>query len=152
MIQRIQTIYLALVVVCLALVFVFPFATYTIGENSFVFNVMGFDVNGTNKIRFPFYLGVSVVILLSIITIAKYKKRTTQLKIGRINYLILLAVIALSFVNVRTIEDNYFANQNTSVSFGAGLFLPVAALAFLFLANRGIKKDEELIKSLDRLR
>ena len=152
MIQRIQTIYLALVVICLSLVFVFPFATYTLNEQSWVFNSMGFELNGENKIRFPFYLGILVVIGLSVFTIAKYKSRTTQLKIGRINYLILLAVIALSFVNVRTIEDNYFANTPVAVSFGAGLFLPVAALAFLFLANRGIKKDEELIKSLDRLR
>jgi len=32
------------------------------------------------------------------------------------------------------------------------MFLPVAALAFQFLANRGIKADEKLVKSMDRLR
>jgi len=30
--------------------------------------------------------------------------------------------------------------------------LPVAALPILFMANRNIRKDEDLIKSLDRLR
>ena len=38
------------------------------------------------------------------------------------------------------------------IQYNIGTFLPVAALPFVFLANRGIKKDEELVKSLDRLR
>lgn len=150
MLQRIQTLYLLLVIICLALVFVFPFATYTLAENKYMFTLFGFEFNGENKIRFPFYVAISVVIGLALFTIAKYKNRPLQMKMGRINYLLLLVVIALSFVNVRTIEDSL--GDTVSVSFGAGLFLPVAALAFLFLANRGIKKDEELIKSLDRLR
>ena len=150
MIQRIQTIYLLLVLICLSLVFAFPFATYTVAEQNYTFDVMGFTYNGANQVKFPFYVAALVIVLLTLFTILKYKNRKLQLKLGRINYLLLLVVIALSFVNVRTIEDSF--GEVVSVSFGIGLFLPVAALAFLFLANRSIKKDEELIKSLDRLR
>jgi hypothetical protein len=38
------------------------------------------------------------------------------------------------------------------IDYGLGMYLPVIALAFTFLANRGIKKDEDLVKSVDRLR
>jgi ABC-type polysaccharide transport system permease subunit len=41
----------------------------------------------------------------------------------------------------------------TSVSEkGIGMFLPIVAIVFLVLANKAIKKDEDLVKSVDRLR
>ena len=151
MIQRIQTIYLLLSIICLGLVFAFPFATYPIGENTFEFNVFGFEVEGSNQIKFPFYASVALSIGLSLFTIAQFKKRTLQLKLGRFNYLTILITLALSFINVRTIED-LFPEMEIQINFGIGLFLPVASLAFLFLANRAIKNDEKLIKSIDRIR
>jgi len=39
-----------------------------------------------------------------------------------------------------------------SATYLPGAFLPVLILIFLYLAARGIYKDEKLIKSLDRLR
>ena len=35
---------------------------------------------------------------------------------------------------------------------GIGIFLPVVSIVFLALANKAIKKDEDLVKSVDRLR
>jgi hypothetical protein len=35
---------------------------------------------------------------------------------------------------------------------GIGMFLPIVAIVFLVLANKAIKKDEDLVKSVDRLR
>jgi len=49
------------------------------------------------------------------------------------------------------IEGNK-TNDLVTMGYGIGYFGPIAALPFVFLANRGIKKDENLIKSLDRLR
>jgi hypothetical protein len=44
--------------------------------------------------------------------------------------------------------------QNSSVAyaFGPAFFIPIGILVLCFLAERGIRKDEELIKSVDRLR
>ncbi len=151
MIQRIQTIYLLLVIICLGLAFVFPFADYAVGQETFTFNIFGLTIGDENIIRFPFYISVALSIGLSIFTISKFKNRGFQMKLGRFNYLIILITIVLSFVNVRTVED-MFPNQEVVVSYGVGLFLPVAALVFLFLANRAIKNDEKLIKSIDRIR
>lgn len=151
MIQRIQTVYLLLVVICLSLVFVFPFASYIVVSETYVFDVMGMNINGENLTKFPFYVAAVLSVLISLFTIFSYKNRKKQLKIGRINYLVILTIIVLSFVNVRT-NRTIFEDVEVLVSYKVGLFLPVAALAFLFLANRSIKKDEDLIKSLDRLR
>lgn len=35
---------------------------------------------------------------------------------------------------------------------GIGMFLPIVSIVFLVLANKAIKKDEDLVKSVDRLR
>jgi hypothetical protein len=35
---------------------------------------------------------------------------------------------------------------------GIGMFIPILAILLLVLANKAIKKDEDLVKSVDRLR
>ena len=35
---------------------------------------------------------------------------------------------------------------------GIGMFLPIFSIVFLALANKAIKKDEDLVKSVDRIR
>lgn len=140
-----------LVAVCLGLVFIFPFAEYNVEEQTLLFNVFGFDLAGKNAIKFPYYVSIAISIGLSLFTLSKFKNRDIQMKLGRFNYLIILLTIILSFVNIRTIED-LFPNMNVEVSYGVGLFMPVCALVFLFLANRAIKKDADLIKSIDRIR
>ena len=48
--------------------------------------------------------------------------------------------------------DRLIDVETTSRENGLGLFLFVAGFPFTFLANTGIKRDKELISSLDRLR
>ncbi|MBK8554730.1 MAG: DUF4293 family protein [Lewinellaceae bacterium] len=42
--------------------------------------------------------------------------------------------------------------EGGSAQFAAGWALPVAAIVGQWLALRGIRKDEHLVKSMDRLR
>ena len=35
---------------------------------------------------------------------------------------------------------------------GIGMFLPIIVIVLLVVANKAIKKDEDLVKSVDRLR
>ena len=39
-----------------------------------------------------------------------------------------------------------------NTSFGLGILLPVLSLILTYLAIRGIKKDQELLRSIDRIR
>jgi len=63
----------------------------------------------------------------------------------------LMAQAALLFTH--TSVRAYLA-QGSAVehAFSPSFFFPIGILVLCFLAERGIRKDEELIKSMDRLR
>ena len=94
------------------------------------------------------YLGLFLgVALLSLISILNYKNRKFQFVLGRLNIIlnfILLGVFVYQSLNL---------SGETMVSEkGIGLLLPIFSIVFLVLANKAIKRDEDLVKSVDRLR
>ena len=91
-------------------------------------------------------LGLSTT--LSLLSIVSYKKRQNQFVIGRLN--IILNLILLGLFVYRSLN---VSGETPAVSEkGIGMFLPVVAIVLLVLANKAIKKDEDLVKSVDRLR
>ena len=91
-------------------------------------------------------LGLSTT--LSLLSIVSYKKRQNQFVIGRLN--IILNLILLGLFVYRSLN---LSGEAPAVSEkGIGMFLPVVAIVLLVLANKAIKKDEDLVKSVDRLR
>ena len=135
MLQRIQTLYLFLSALCnSALPFVFP--------------LLKIDKNNYFAKDNPLYLGLfAVSSLIALWTIFKYKTRQTQFVLCRLNIIlnfILLGLFAYRLINL----SKEFQNLEN----GIGLFLPVISVVFLVFANKGIKNDEALIKSIDRLR
>ena len=137
MIQRIQTIYLLLVfVVTGILLFFIPLWTMDTGK---AFYFMQSQV-------YTILLGLSTT--LTLFSIVSYKKRQNQFVIGRLN--IILNLILLGLFVYRSLN---LSGETPAVSEkGIGMFLPVAAIVLLVLANKAIKKDEDLVKSMDRLR
>jgi hypothetical protein len=91
-------------------------------------------------------LGLSTT--LTLLSIVSYKKRQNQFVIGRLN--IILNLILLGLFVYRSLN---LSGETPAVSEkGIGMFLPVVAIVLLVLANKAIKKDEDLVKSVDRLR
>jgi len=137
MIQRIQTLYLLLVAVLSGVLpFIFPLWQDELGENP-VF----FTQNTTHIILF----GLSFT--LSLFSIFEYKKRQNQFVLNRLN--IVLNLILLGLFVYRSLK---LPGEEISSKKGIGIFLPILVIVLLVLANRSIKKDEELVKSADRLR
>ena len=136
MLQRIQSLYmLASAIVTGALPFVFELWT---DKNKV-------DVFFTSSIIYISLFVLSTV--LSIYSILNFKKRQNQFVMGRLN--IILNLILLGLFVYRSL----MVSGETSVSEkGIGMFLPAVAIVFLVLANKAIKKDENLVKSVDRLR
>jgi hypothetical protein len=151
--QRSQTVYLALIVICLILTLVFPFAYYPLSDNLVSFNLFGVSEN-TLKVNtwFPYYITIALSIGLSLFSITQFKNRKRQLTLGKINYFVILLTITMLFIDVTGVADKLSLDSANIEYSIVGFMLPVISLAFQFLANRGIKKDEELIKSVDRLR
>jgi hypothetical protein len=138
MIQRIQTVYLILTFLVTGVIMFFvPLWTLNNGK-AFYFMQDQF---------YTILLGLST--MLSVISIISYKKRQNQFVMGRLN--IILNLILLGLFVYRSL--NLSGDTTTVVSEkGIGMFLPIVAIVLLVLANKAIKKDEDLVKSVDRLR
>jgi hypothetical protein len=149
MIQRIQSVYLAVAIICLALLFIFPFSSYPNME----YNVMELTNSSESgaKILYPLFINVIVSILLSLLSILGFKNRKRQQLLNKINFVILLVLLIVMFLDFNNIESSLLI-EKTEISYGVGLFLPIIALICILMANRAISKDEKLIKSMDRIR
>ena len=137
MIQRIQTIYLLLAfVVTGVLLFFFPLWTMSDNKEYFFMQSQVYTI----------LLGLSTS--LTLLGVVSYKKRQNQFVIGRLN--IILNLILLGLFVYRSLN---LSGETAAVSEkGIGMFLPAVAIVLLVLANKAIKKDEDLVKSVDRLR
>ena len=137
MIQRIQTVYLALAfVITGVLPFVFKLWTLSDGKAEMFMSSQCYSA----------IFGLSTS--LSLLSILFYKKRQHQFVIGRLN--IILNLILLGLFVYRSLN---LSGEAVAVSEkGIGMFLPIIAIVFLVLANKAIQKDEDLVKSVDRLR
>jgi hypothetical protein len=158
MIQRIQTVYLFLAAIAGLLTFFLPFTHFTAEDVKLaeyamfgLFNVQSDVLETSGTFTFPAWVLGSLSVLLPAIGIALYKNRPLQMKIVRLAYLVDLAYVVYLFFAVDRLYTEYF-DSTSSVLYHVGFYLPVAAFAFCFLAIRGIKKDEALVKSLDRIR
>ncbi len=165
MIQRIQTIYLLLAFICSAILLFIPVFSLDVyffeeDKNSVILTAYGFQKDQT-LVSFPFYIFFILSSLLTFMAILFYKNRPKQIKITRLNLIINL-MISGGFLIFSLFGKNAIINSLKEEGFGniekiqfvpnLGYFLLFLTLPFLFLAIRGIKSDENLVKSLDRLR
>jgi len=112
-------------------------------------------VAGSPIISFPFYLITIFMSMLSVATLLSYKKLETQQKLGRFNFVFLvlgLIFVTIAFYGSRGQLNNMLEDLNVTSRLGLGYYLLIVATAFAFLANLGVKRDLNLIKSIDRIR
>ena len=156
MIQRIQSVYLLIAGIALGVMFLFPLMGYYGELHTYQFNLLEMqnlvpDSIGVFNALFtlPLLAVVIFIIILAITAIFLFKNRRLQLKLTRINILLNLILIIAVFVGYSRYIQSVIKVEE---QFKTGAFLPLISLVFLVLAYRGIKKDEELIRSADRLR
>ena len=83
--------------------------------------------------------------IASLISIFLYKNRKTQLRIVLITLLVSIINLVLFFTQTKKFVPGEGSYNLTAIF---AIVVPI----FIILAMRGIKKDEKLVKSLDRLR
>src|SRR5689334_8028552 len=138
MIQRQQTLWLLLATIAAILCFVFPFAT---GKGL----VKGLETDhvlnaGSN---FLLLLSVGASIILSTINIFLYKDRPLQARLCLFGILISVLII---------IQYIFLTGKMTKSTLALFCILPFIMLASYYISYRDIRKDEKLVKSLDKLR
>ena len=152
MIQRIQTVYLFLVIVlCISCLFAGVGEWTLEGEtvasmSNFTYSKEGLEPATTA----PCYgLGVLLilVVLLTIPTILLFRKRMRQLRLAIFSTILLVGYVALYVFYAWA-----FTAEGTTFRFLLPATFPVVSIVLNALAIHGIRKDEALVRSLDRLR
>jgi uncharacterized membrane protein YbaN (DUF454 family) len=152
MIQRVQSVWLFLAGLTLFLLLILPVLSLPSGTAETWMQVGGIFQKTGNTIQKTesFNLLFGVTILAGIVCLAAiflFKNRTLQKRIIMLSIFLILMVIVLAANYAMSIAAGPAAAK---LQTGAGL--PVLALIFCALGFRGIRKDEQLIRSADRLR
>ncbi len=147
MIQRIQTLYLFLAfLLSIGLIFLIDLkiniateqfsAMYLLEKEELIFKLIPvlFIVSG----------------ILSLISILLFKNRKNQFVLNRLNILANLTILGvlIYFLLLATA----LPEESLPLGKGIGTFIPLAVIVLLVMANKAIQKDENLVKSVDRLR
>lgn len=151
MIQRIQSVYLLLVALLMAATVFCPLLELA-GGDKFIYIYSSLGIGQLFGVQYPtwgvvFFAGLSA--LFALVNIFLYKKRTLQMRVGTLTSLSILFFYVTFYVYFNTYTAEY---ELTFSSLQFGLTLPIIALIFNVLAILRIKKDENLVKSLDRIR
>ena len=153
MIQRIQSIFLLLAAIVMALLLLGPMYFISVDKAvSTVAPTATMLADGVFESSDHIILLVLVILsaILPIIIIFLYKNRVLQMKLGRITVTLIVLTLALSIILF--LNDYKQISVGTSITIEYGYLAPVIAIILLALAIRYIKKDEKLVRSADRLR
>jgi hypothetical protein len=144
MIQRIQSLYLFLVAIISMVLFFIP-----------LYTMEGAAVDpATSGIREHYITSLTAYSIadllpgiLSLVIIFLFKNRKLQVMLCNLDMFLVCLFVGIIF---------YFADHYKPagglVHYEAGTYLPLIQLILLFLSIRAIKKDDELVRSVDRLR
>ncbi len=154
MIQRIQTVYLFLSAAVMISLFFLPLVEMVDEAGRlYVLDLHGFRELAGEAVRhimpvMPLSFLVGVAAAVSLATIFFYRNRIMQIRLSVFNILIQIGFYPLFFYY------HYQAGKQIEAAsdFRMGVILPVISIILVFLATRGIRKDEMLVKSYERFR
>ena len=164
MIQRVQTLLLLGVSVVMALVLAyFIWGEVVEAENRVAtftaFSIDVIDTQGTPErtdditveSRSTWYVGALAILssLTALFSVFQFKNRLNQMKLAALNSLFMVATLAACYFLINQTEEIFPKVQGQTQ---LGFFLPMAGLLLNMIANRFIRRDEKLVKSVDRIR
>ena len=155
MIQRIQSL-LLLISACVLSVCLFTPA-WTATSNGATYTVDAYKLNivhesiSTDKSTIYTAILIALSIALTLFIIFKFNNRSLQMRLNMMNTLLICMVEGLYFWNIRDAKLLIGAAEFTE-KFDVGFYMPLVALMLSFYAGKKIQKDEELVKSVDRIR
>lgn len=152
MIQRIQSIYLIVAAICSISALFMPFVYFANPVNDVILHAFHYtdadgemlpEIGNTASIGIMFIISAA----FSIFSIFLYKKRTLQIRMCLFNFVISLGALLQIYLYSRT-----FGQDDVTITIKIGSIVPIVTAIILLLAVWSIRKDELLVKSLDRLR
>ena len=144
MLQRIQTLYLLIVTALMTTLCFTPMATY-----------MADGIEG-EFVAFDFWwIGVlfALCALLAFVVVWLFKKRMLQVRLLCAEIVLLVGAQIFSLWYSIGFTNNVEAmGEIAMTSIKTATFFPLVCLVLVWMAIRGIFKDERLVRSLDRIR
>ena len=157
MIQRIQSVFLLLLALAMLSVLALPLwhkmdglTHQDLTLSAFGFNAKGLQVPGSVGPVWVIGLLSAAAAAVAFYEIFQFRSRSKQLLLGSINLLLITATLGAAFFFSNKGEQ--LLNLKLEGQFLAGFYLPTLALLLNLLANRFIRRDEQLVRSADRLR
>jgi|TARA_B110000046_G_scaffold169683_1_gene188977 hypothetical protein len=162
MIQRVQSIFLAMAALAMGLMLFFPLwqkasadpqEVATLDAFYLTYEVLGPPTESNQEIlKNTFYIALlgSLSAALSLYSISQYKNRLRQIQLGALNSLVIGITLGVLMYFIFKAEILLEPTQQGNYLFG--FYLPLASLFCNFAANRFIRKDEKLVKSMNRIR
>ncbi len=155
MLQRVQTVYLLAATVLMSLMLFLPLAEIA-AEGRGIYQVLskGWYITGgvTAELAmatWPVFILALVLALLPLINLFLYRSRKLQIRICIYSIILAFGLIGLIYyyfvVGFRQLDEPAYALRFP-------LVLPAIFIILIYLAFRGIRKDEILVRSLDRIR
>ena len=159
MIQRIQSIFLLLVSIAMICVPFFTIWVQVDPEQTYQLKLTAWSLIKTQigdqlivEQSNNYYIGILALIaaLLALYSLLQYKDRGRQMLLNMINSLVMgITLGAVVFVSYKANET---FNPSVTGAYVIGFYTIVFALVMNMLANRFIRKDELLVRSVDRIR
>ncbi|OFX67051.1 MAG: hypothetical protein A2X12_02820, partial [Bacteroidetes bacterium GWE2_29_8] len=151
MLQRKQSIFILLAIITGVIMLFSPLYFYSAGGLGYTFKC--FEISQLGVLNKPVdvnILPLGIVaffaVLQSILALFSFKKLKLQkniLQFNMLTWITILVIIIYYSNNIETFLVNFQIGAVVSKP-DIGTFLPIIAYVFLFIANRGVKKDEEL--------
>lgn len=161
MIQRVQSIFLLIAIIIPIVLIFIPLGYVDTELARYVYNSISLKEmipDGASVIRL-YYLAFCLFMTsaLSAIALFTYKNRVKQMQIVSITMIIfLITLLLILWICPDVIFKKFFGARMEDYIFSFNtvplLIMIVVEALCLFFANRFIKKDEELVRSADRLR
>lgn len=150
MIQRIQSVWLLLAALISMLLFYFDIVTInyesTGSEIDQSFSLMGFGIQG-----YLLAALAAALVILPFLAIFMFKNRKKQILVTILAMVLNFGFVAFSIMAIGSFTTNH-QPAVTGSTYGMAAFVPLITVIFLFMAIKGIRKDDKLVKSVDRLR
>lgn len=152
--QRVQTVFLVLVIISMGVGIFFPIWSCQDGGTLYYLTPLHFSTDdGTGAVINYFPYSITAILMVAAATIAfmelrRFDDRITQIKMGTLNSLILMGVMISAVVLANKMSDAHPTNW----TYGLGLYIPFVGVTFNWLAVRFIRRDEKLVRDSDRIR
>ena len=142
--QRIQSVYLLIAAILMAVFAFFPALLIEQGGQVFAYGALT-----TTKVGFPLMMVLVVLIsLLAVIDIFLYKNLQRQMTVCFVDIIIGLSLILAIGIQAFAVGSK----EDVTVACHWALALPVLSVIFLMLAHKAMSRDKKLLRDSDRLR